>query len=118
MRITITSQGYEAVIETLGAELKSYRAPSGKEYIWNSDPQYWMRSSPLLFPTIGNVRNNKTIINGVEYPMAKHGFCKESEFAVAEHSANRLTLSLKDNAFTRESYPFAFELRLTYELMG
>ncbi|MGN1314984.1 MAG: aldose 1-epimerase family protein [Lachnospiraceae bacterium] len=118
MRITITSQGYEAVIETLGAELKSYRAPSGKEFIWNSDPQYWMRSSPLLFPTIGNVRNNKTVINGVEYPMAKHGFCKESEFAVAEHSANRLTLSLKDNAFTKESYPFAFELRLTYELRG
>lgn len=118
MRITITNQGYEAAIESLGAELKSYKAPSGKEYIWNSNPQYWMRSSPLLFPTIGNVRNNKTMINKVEYPMTKHGFSKESEFNVLEQSDSRVTFSLKSNEFTKKSYPFSFELRLTYELKG
>ncbi len=116
MRITITNQGYEAAIESLGAELTSYKDPSQKEYIWDGNPQYWMRSSPLLFPTIGNVRNNKTLINGVEYPMPKHGFARESEFDVLEQSEASVTFSLKDNESTKKSYPFAFELRLTYEL--
>ncbi|MDD7051241.1 MAG: aldose 1-epimerase family protein [Lachnospiraceae bacterium] len=116
MRITITDRGCEAVIDSLGAELKSFKDPAGKEYIWCGNPEYWLRSSPLLFPTIGNVRNNRTIINGAEYPMAKHGFAKESEFTVLEQGINSVTFSLSDNAFTHESYPFAFELRLTYEL--
>ncbi|MBQ9990186.1 MAG: aldose 1-epimerase family protein [Lachnospiraceae bacterium] len=116
MRVTITSHGYEAVIESLGAELKSLKSPDGKEYIWNADPKHWMRSSPLLFPTIGNVRNNKTIIAGKEYSMPKHGFCKESEFTLLEQTENRAAFSLTDSPLTHESYPFSFELRLTYEL--
>lgn len=116
MRITITDQGFEATIDSLGAELKSFKDPQGKEYIWGGNPEYWRRSSPLLFPTIGNVRNNKTMINGTEYPMPKHGFAKESQFTVLEKSNHRVTFSLKDNSSTRESYPFAFELRLSYEL--
>lgn len=118
MRIAITNNGWQAEIETLGAELKSLKSPDHKEYVWNSDPEFWPRSSPLLFPSIGNVRNGKTHIGGTEYPMNKHGFCKESDFAVKEQTESRLTLSLQDNDHTRESYPFAFELCLTYELQG
>lgn len=118
MKVTIASQGYEATIENLGAELKSYQDPAGKEYIWNSNPEYWFRSSPLLFPSIGNVRNGKTFINGKEYSMDRHGFSKDSEFSILEHLENRVTFSLSDSEATKESYPFAFELRLTYELNG
>lgn len=118
MRIQITDHGYQATLDTLGAELKSFKDPAGKEYVWYSDPDFWARSSPLLFPTVGNVRNDKTIINGVEYPMAKHGFCKDSEFAVVSQSENKVTFSLKDNEETKKSYPFCFELCLTYELQG
>lgn len=117
MRYTITNNGYSVTLESLGAELKSYQDPNGKEYVWNSNPEYWMRSSPLLFPTIGNVRNNKTIINGQEYPMEKHGFCKESEFQVIAQEENKITFSLSDNETTHKSYPFSFELRLTYTLL-
>ena len=68
MRITITNQGYEAAIESLGAELKSYKAPSGKEYIWNSNPQYWMRSSPLLFPTIVEQHSLHRVVGSLVIP--------------------------------------------------
>ena len=59
MLITLHSNGYEVAVNTMGAELKSFKDPSRKEYVWNSDPAFWMRSSPLLFPTIGNLRNGE-----------------------------------------------------------
>ena len=38
MRITITDRGCDAVIDSLGAELKSFKDPAGKEYIWCGNP--------------------------------------------------------------------------------
>ena len=38
MLITLHSNGYEVAVNTMGAELKSFKDPSGKEYVWNSDP--------------------------------------------------------------------------------
>ena len=75
MLITLHSNGYEVAVNTMGAELKSFKDPSGKEYVWNSDPAFWMRSSPLLFPTIGNLRNGETNHEraGVIL-LVKHGF--------------------------------------------
>ena len=118
MKITLTSENYQVTLDSFGAELKSFRDPSGKEFIWNSDPAFWMRSSPLLFPTVGNVRNNKTIINGTVYTMPKHGFCKESDFAVLSQSETQVTFSLTDSEDTLKMYPFHFELRLNYALSG
>ena len=52
MQIKLQSDNYQVLLNTLGAELNSYTDPSDKEYVWNSDPTYWLRSSPLLFPTV------------------------------------------------------------------
>ena len=49
-----------AVIASEGAELKSL-VIDGREIMWCGDPAYWGKTSPVLFPAIGNVRNNKTI---------------------------------------------------------
>lgn len=116
MNITLVSEGYQITVNSLGAELKSFQDPSGKEFIWNSDPVHWIRSSPLLFPTIGNVRNNKTLFKGKEYPMPKHGFCRDSEFNIIDQGKNYATFSLKSNEETLKSYPYHFELLLSYEL--
>ena len=66
MEIKIKGKKSEAVISTLGAQLMSF-AKDGKEYIWNGDERYWKGRSPLLFPFVGGLRNNKTIIYGKEY---------------------------------------------------
>ncbi|MEG1847678.1 MAG: aldose 1-epimerase family protein [Lachnospiraceae bacterium] len=116
MRITLESNGYEVGINTLGAELKSYKDAAGKEFIWTSDPTYWSSSSPLLFPSIGNVRNGKTIIEDVEVSMPKHGFCSTSEFTVLSQSKNQVVLALTENENTKKCFPFDFEVKLTYLL--
>lgn len=116
MMITLFSENYQVRVNSLGAELKSFKDPSGREFIWISDPAHWMRSSPLLFPTIGNVRNNKTIIEGTEYEMPKHGFCKDSEFRILSQKDDEVTFCLASDENTLKQYPYAFELHLTYHL--
>jgi len=116
MNITLHSEHYEVMINTMGAELKSFKSPTGKEFVWNSNPIFWMRSSPLLFPTIGNVRNNETCFNGKRYSLPKHGFCKDTEFAVSECSEANATFTLQASEETLASYPFSFKLSLTYKL--
>lgn len=91
MQIKLQSNDYHVLVNTLGAELNSYSNPDGNEYVWNSDPAYWLRSSPLLFPTVGNVRNGETVIRDRIYEMPKHGFCKESEFEIENQSENSVT---------------------------
>ena len=104
MQIKLQSDNYHVLLNTLGAELNSYSNPSGNEYVWNSDPAYWLRSSPLLFPTVGNVRNGETVIKDHIYQMPKHGFCKESEFEVTEQTENSVTFLLKANEETLKHY--------------
>lgn len=116
MLINIYSNGYQASIETLGAELKSFRDPDGKEYIWNSNPMYWKRSSPLLFPIIGNVRDNKTIIDGKEYNIPKHGFVNSMEFQYQSMDINQATFFINYNNETLSMYPFEFSLSICYQL--
>ena len=38
MLLTVKNQGYTATIETLGAELKSYKNETGKEFVWIPTP--------------------------------------------------------------------------------
>ena len=117
MNVTLRSGNYEITINTMGAELKSFRTLDGKEFFWNSNPEFWMRSSPLLFPTIGNVRNGETYFDHVKYEMAKHGFCKDSEFIITAQTDTSATFTLKASEATKSSYPYEFELSLTYELV-
>ena len=118
MLITLKSQGYTVSLETVGGELKSYKNEAGKEYVWNSDPDFWPRSSPLLFPSIGNLRNGKTNINGQEYEICKHGFVRDMEMGYEMEGDSKVTFSCEYNEETLKSYPFRFRLCLTYELDG
>ena len=118
MELKLHSKNYEVTLNSIGAELKSFRSKNGTEYIWNSNPEFWMRSSPLLFPTIGNVRDNQTKFNGLTYPMPKHGFCKDLDFSPVNHTDSSVSFLLKASEETKKSYPFDFEIGLTYELEG
>lgn len=118
MIVTLQDQGYSITIDSVGAELKSYIAPSGKNYIWNADPQFWARSSPLLFPIIGNLRDNKTTIYGKEYTISKHGFMRELDFSVEKMAENKASFSFTSTEEQLSVYPFPFTFTLTYELKG
>ena len=114
MLVTIFDTNGSAVIDSIGAQLISYKDSTGKEYIWQRDPKFWNRCSPLLFPIVGNCRNNKTIIEGETCCIEKHGFCRDVDFQVTRQSDTMVTFEIHDTEETKAIYPYSFRLSLTY----
>ena len=57
-------------IDSHGAELKSLvKKETGTEYMWCADPKYWGRTSPVLFPFVGNVSGKQYRTKGKTYDM-------------------------------------------------
>ena len=105
-----------ARIQTKGAQIASFRGPDGREVIWQADPAVWAQHAPVLFPVCGSVRNGKIRIAGEEYPMTKHGFTREPDFAVSHLGEDFVDLVLTDSEETRRMYPFSYAFHVTYRL--
>ena len=116
MIVTLNNSTFTAQIDSLGAQLISLKDTKGTEYIWQRDPAYWGNCSPLLFPTVGNCRNGKTMIDGQWYEIPKHGFCKVTDFAVEQKSDSCAAFTICDTEETRKVYPYRFRLTLTYTM--
>ncbi len=118
MVYTIQNEHLQLQVDSFGAQLMSLQDSSGREYLWQGDPAYWRRRAPVLFPFIGRLQDEKYRCGGETYSMGIHGFASLNEFAVGEHTGDAITLVLTDNESTRECYPFAFRLEITYRLVG
>ena len=116
MIIKIQDEKASAAIDTLGAQLISYQDAAGKEYIWQRNKDVWAFCSPLLFPTIGNCRNGRTMIGETWYEIPKHGFCRDADFTSTQTSPSEASFQISSNDRTLSMYPFVFKLTLTYRL--
>ncbi len=119
MRYTLENETLRAEFESKGAELKSVvNKKTNVEYMWQGDPTYWNRTSPVLFPFVGGVVNDEYTFEGTRYHMGQHGFARDNEFEVASHDSNSIFFKLIDNEETYKNYPFHFELQVGYILNG
>ena len=89
---------------------------TGQEYLWNADTKYWGRTSPVLFPFVGGVKNKVYRHEGKEYPMNQHGFARDMEFSLVSQSADEVWFALEDTEETYKVYPFHFHLEIGYRL--
>jgi galactose mutarotase-like enzyme len=113
---TISNSILTAEIKHLGAELCSLKNASNKEYIWNGNPEFWGKHSPVLFPIVGTLKNNTYLYDDLEYQLSRHGFAREMEFELIEKQENSATFSLVSSLETQKKYPFDFDLQLIYTL--
>lgn len=117
MKYTIENDNLWATIDSHGAELVSViKKETLNEYMWQKK-RYWKRSSPVLFPIVGNVAEGRLSIDGVDYPMSQHGFARDMEFELVEQKEDRILFSLKYNEETLQKYPYHFELKIGYQLV-
>lgn len=116
MTTTISNSILKASINQAGAELFSLKDKQSNEYIWEGNPDFWGKHSPVLFPIVGTLKNNTYKINGKEYHLPRHGFARDMEFSLIEKTENKAIFSLKSSEETLEKYPFEFELQLIYTL--
>ena len=77
-----------------GAELTSI-VKDGREYLWQADPAFWKRHSPVLFPIVGSVWNGRFRIDGKEYAMGQHGFARDMTFSVVEKEEDRVKMMIE-----------------------
>lgn len=115
METTIKNQYISATINSFGAELISLHKDN-KNYIWEIDTQFWDKTSPILFPTVGLLKNEQYQYNNKTYKLPRHGFARNFDFEMISKSEDAVTFSLKSSAETLEIYPFQFELRISYIL--
>ena len=93
-----------------GAEMVSLKF-NGIERL-HDGKEFWNRTSPVLFPIVGKLKGDKTIIEGKEYKMGQHGFARDMEFEeIGENS-----YVLKYSKETLKKYPYKFELYISYEV--
>lgn len=106
-----------ASVDSHGAELKSLRdAVTEEEYMWCGDPAYWGKTSPVLFPFIGKLKDGEYRFLGETYKMSKHGFARDMEFKLVSHEATEVWFLLEADEATMQMYPFNFRLEIGYRL--
>ena len=115
---TLTSDLLTISIATHGAELCSIIDRSGREYLWQADPRYWKRHSPILFPIVGSVRDGHFTINGRQYSMSQHGFARDSDFTPLGSTGDEAWYELTSSDTTLAAYPYKFRLQVGYRLTG
>ena len=118
MKTTISNSNLTAVINPLGAELISLKNTTNKEYIWEGNPEFWGKHSPVLFPIIGCLKEDKYSYKGNSYTLLRHGFASKMDFNIIEKSAENVVFSVTNNKETLENYPFEFELQISYTLVN
>lgn len=116
---TLENDQLSVVVSPRGAELQSLlHKPTSIEHLWQADPNVWPWHAPNLFPVVGGCLNNEVLIDGKPYPMARHGFARQSDFEVIESADNYAIFSLQANDETRTHFPYLFDFQLRYVLEG
>lgn len=82
------------------------------------DPSASVRGGiPVLFPVAGRLPGDAATFDGRPIATAQHGFARKLPWTVYE-TGERLVLGLRSNESTRAAFPFDFELRVAYRLLG
>jgi len=106
-------------VHPTGAQLCSlFSLTTETEYLWQPGHETWPHSSMLLFPNPGRIAQDRVVIGGKVYPATMHGFANDLPFDLIEQSEEKLVLELKDGAYTRKYFPYAFRLQVEFLLEG
>lgn len=101
-----------------GAELCSIvRKSDGREFLWQADPAYWKRHSPVLFPIVGSLWNNELRQDDRTYHMTQHGFARDMDFELDFKCNDEMRFILRSSEETLAKYPYHFELEIGYKLI-
>ena len=104
-------------IAEAGAEVtRIYDRQKDTEILWEGNPLYWKRHSPVLFPNVGKTYQNQILIEGVSYPTSQHGFARDQMFTCVESSDEMALWMLSSSGETKKIYPYEFKLYIRYQL--
>ena len=117
MRSILENNFLTVEVESFGAELKSLRSKeTEREYMWSADAKYWGKTSPVLFPVVGCLKDDKIVVDGQDYSLSRHGFARDNEFELIEESESCLRYRLSSSEQTLKVFPYEFQFDIIYTL--
>lgn len=117
MRYRIENEFLSCDIDLHGAEVKSLiRKSDGREMMWEANPAYWGRTSPVLFPFVGGVKDKRYRYEGKTYTIGQHGFARDMDLTLESEKEDEIWFRLSETEETLRLYPFRFVLRIGYRL--
>ena len=105
-------------VSNKGAQLTSvYNKAAQTEHLWQDGQKIWPWHAPNLFPVVGALINDELLVDGKAYPMARHGFARQSEFILLENDDVHALYSLPNCEKTLKIYPYKFDFQVLYTLI-
>ncbi|MET0573844.1 MAG: aldose 1-epimerase family protein [Pedobacter agri] len=116
--ITLENDYLKVSLNAKGAELQGlYSKETEIEYLWNANPKYWAKHSPVLFPIVGSLKDDHFKYKGKNYELPRHGFARDHVFEIEKTSSAEAVFTLTQSDETLKVYPFHFKLKLIYKLI-
>ena len=108
-----------AEIESIGAQtVRLFDKKNKRELLHDANPEFWNRSSPILFPFVGACCGGAYTHEGKSYAMGQHGFARDTDFELVKSSDGYACYELSSNETTLAKYPFEFRLLVEVILEG
>ena len=114
---TIENKHIEIKVKDFGAELCSARSKkNNKEYMWQADVNIWPRYSPILFPIVGELKENYFTYQNKKFELNRHGFARNSLFELQALEQHQIVHKLINNTKTKSVFPFDFSFLVKHSL--
>lgn len=115
--VVLENEYIRVSVKEKGAELVSlYQKERALEYMWEGDPVFWGKHSPVLFPIVGALKNDTYYFEGKAFSLPRHGFARDCVFEVQDQTATSVEFVLYNSPETEKLYPFQFAFSILYKL--
>lgn len=121
--LTIENNFLKVSCKPHGAELTSiFSKQTQSEYLWQAGKE-WTKYAPVLFPIVGQLKDNTYFHKEKEYKLERHGFARNLKFAcpasggeIGKLDGESIEFILRSNDDTLKVFPFEFVLKIIYKL--
>ena len=109
---TIESEFIRADISTKGAVVSDlYDVEIGREYTKHLQ-------GLTYFPNVGKLREDYYLIGNKKYSLLENGLANDRNFTVVSYQKDAIILRLESDDMTLKSFPYEFQLDITYRVYG
>ncbi|MGL4589207.1 MAG: aldose 1-epimerase family protein [Mycoplasmatales bacterium] len=114
--IKLANEYLKVEIKHDGAELTSIKR-NKFEYLWQGNPEFWGRRSPVLFPIVGSLKDGQYKVNEQVFKLPQHGFLRDRIFSLVDSTKTTACFRYETTEADLALYPYKCAVEIRYELV-
>ncbi|NDO83765.1 aldose epimerase [Citrobacter sp. NCU1] len=108
---------YQVAVNTTGGELSRIQDKlTGREWLWQPQPDVWNNSATQLFPVVGALVHEGIRVDGQFLLLPAHGFLRRQLFTCIEQGMNHLLLEARATPETTSAWPWCWRVQFQLTL--